>query len=54
MLASLTIASIEPLPGQPRKRFDEETLVELAASIAARGVIRITSYNVCYTKLLRR
>ncbi len=40
MLASLAIAVIDPLPGQPRKRFDEETLVELAASIAARGVIQ--------------
>lgn len=40
MLASLAIASIDPLPGQPRKRFDEEALTELAASIAARGVIQ--------------
>lgn len=40
MLASLAIAVIDPLPGQPRKRFDEETLAELAASIAARGVIQ--------------
>ncbi len=39
-LASLAISSIEPLPGQPRKRFDEEALGELAASIAARGVIQ--------------
>lgn len=39
-LASLPIAMIEPLPGQPRKRFDEAALDELAASIAARGVIQ--------------
>ena len=40
MLASLAVAAIDPLPGQPRKRFDEEALAELAASIAARGVIQ--------------
>lgn len=39
-LALLPIASIDPLPGQPRKRFDEAALEELAASIAARGVIQ--------------
>ncbi|WP_428027945.1 ParB/RepB/Spo0J family partition protein [Altererythrobacter sp.] len=39
-LTSLEIASIEPLPGQPRKRFDEASLNELAASISARGVIQ--------------
>ncbi len=39
-LASLPIASIEPLPGQPRSYFNEEALSELAASIAARGVIQ--------------
>ncbi|MEZ5693350.1 MAG: ParB/RepB/Spo0J family partition protein [Altererythrobacter sp.] len=39
-LASLPVSSIEPLPGQPRRRFDEEALVELAESIAARGVIQ--------------
>ncbi|MEP5937670.1 MAG: ParB/RepB/Spo0J family partition protein [Erythrobacter sp.] len=39
-LASLAIASISPLPGQPRKRFDDSALAELAASIAARGVIQ--------------
>lgn len=39
-LASLAIASIEPLPGQPRKYFDEDALAELSASIAARGVIQ--------------
>lgn len=39
-LTSLAISSVEPLPGQPRKRFDEEALGELAASIAARGVIQ--------------
>lgn len=39
-LANLPIGAIEPLPGQPRRRFDEASLHELAASIAARGVIQ--------------
>ena len=34
------IASIEPHPGQPRRIFQEEALIELAASIQARGVIQ--------------
>lgn len=36
----IAIASIEPLPGNPRKHFDESALDELAASIAKRGVIQ--------------
>ena len=39
-LASLAVAAIEPLPDQPRRHFDEAALDELAASIAARGVIQ--------------
>lgn len=39
-LAILPIADIIPHPGQPRRRFDEAALGELAASIAARGVIQ--------------
>ena len=39
-LKSISIASIEPLPGNPRKHFDEGALDELAASIATRGVIQ--------------
>ena len=39
-LQSLNIAAIEPLLGNPRKRFDESALEELAASIASRGVIQ--------------
>lgn len=39
-LISLAIASIDPLPGQPRTHFDEDALDELAASIASRGVIQ--------------
>ena len=39
-LATLAIADIEPHPDQPRRHFDEAALVELAASIAARGVIQ--------------
>jgi ParB family chromosome partitioning protein len=39
-LRMLAIASIKPLPGNPRKFFDETALDELAASIATRGVIQ--------------
>ncbi|MEX0341682.1 MAG: ParB/RepB/Spo0J family partition protein [Erythrobacter sp.] len=39
-LASIPVADIEPLPGQPRTRFDEEALEALASSIASRGVIQ--------------
>lgn len=39
-LASISVAAIEPLPGQPRRHFAEPALDELAASIAARGVIQ--------------
>lgn len=39
-LALLAVASIVPHPGQPRRQFDEAALDELAASIAARGVIQ--------------
>ncbi|MBX7482249.1 ParB/RepB/Spo0J family partition protein [Qipengyuania qiaonensis] len=39
-LASIPVADIEPLPGQPRTRFDEDALDALASSIAARGVIQ--------------
>lgn len=40
MLRMLAVATIKPLPGNPRKYFDEAALEELAASIAARGVIQ--------------
>lgn len=39
-LRMIALASIRPLPGNPRKFFDESALDELAASIAARGVIQ--------------
>ncbi|MEE4538216.1 MAG: ParB/RepB/Spo0J family partition protein [Erythrobacter sp.] len=39
-LRAIAIASIDPLPGNPRQHFDETALDELAASIAARGVIQ--------------
>ncbi len=39
-LASIPIAQIAPHPDQPRQHFDEDALGELAASIAARGVIQ--------------
>jgi ParB family chromosome partitioning protein len=39
-LRMLALATIKPLPGNPRKHFDESALDELAASIATRGVIQ--------------
>jgi ParB family transcriptional regulator, chromosome partitioning protein len=39
-LAMLAIAAITPHPGQPRRHFADAALDELAASIAARGVIQ--------------
>ena len=39
-LKMLPVARITPLPGNPRKHFDESALDELAASIATRGVIQ--------------
>ncbi len=39
-LRSIDVAAIEPLAGQPRTHFNEQALDELAASIAARGVIQ--------------
>ncbi|TIX49150.1 ParB/RepB/Spo0J family partition protein [Alteraurantiacibacter aquimixticola] len=39
-LAMLAVALIKPHPDQPRRHFDEDALEELAASIAARGVIQ--------------
>ena len=40
LLRMVALADIKPLPGNPRKHFDEAALDELAASIAARGVIQ--------------
>lgn len=39
-LTQLAVADIAPHPDQPRRRFDEAALEELAASIAQRGVIQ--------------
>ena len=39
-LANIPVGAIEPHPDQPRRRFDEGALAELAQSIAARGVIQ--------------
>lgn len=36
----LPVGSLTPHPGQPRRRFDETALDELATSIAARGLIQ--------------
>lgn len=39
-LRMLPVGSLVPHPGQPRRRFDEAALDELATSIAARGLIQ--------------
>ena len=39
-LVRLPVANLKPNPDQPRTQFDESALDELAASIAARGVIQ--------------
>jgi ParB family chromosome partitioning protein len=39
-LQMLSVSSIEPHPGQPRRHFDDDALAELAASIQARGLIQ--------------
>ena len=39
-LRMLPVGSLSPHPDQPRRRFDEAALDELAASIAARGLIQ--------------
>lgn len=39
-LLEVTTASVKPNPNQPREHFDEEALVELAASIAEMGVLQ--------------
>lgn len=39
-LRMLPVGSLTPHPGQPRRRFDEAALDELANSIAARGLIQ--------------
>lgn len=39
-VARLPIAAIRPLPGQPRRHFDEAGIIELAASIRARGLLQ--------------
>jgi ParB family chromosome partitioning protein len=36
----IPVGSIRPLPGQPRRHFDEAAIVELAESIAARGLLQ--------------
>ena len=36
----LPVSSMAPHPGQPRKRFDEDALGELARSISERGIIQ--------------
>jgi ParB family chromosome partitioning protein len=39
-VSEISIADIEPHPGQPRRHFDEAALDELAASIKTRGVLQ--------------
>ncbi len=36
----VAVGQIRPLPGQPRRHFDEAAIVELADSIAARGLLQ--------------
>lgn len=36
----VAVGSIRPLPGQPRRHFDENAIAELADSIAARGLLQ--------------
>jgi ParB family chromosome partitioning protein len=36
----VAVGSIRPLPGQPRRHFDEAAIAELADSIAARGLLQ--------------
>ncbi len=36
----IAVGSIRPLPGQPRRHFDESAIAELADSIAARGLLQ--------------
>ncbi|WP_411340065.1 ParB/RepB/Spo0J family partition protein [Sphingopyxis sp. J-6] len=36
----IAVGSIRPLPGQPRRHFDETAIAELAASIGARGLLQ--------------
>ncbi|KKC26528.1 ParB/RepB/Spo0J family partition protein [Sphingomonas sp. SRS2] len=50
---SMSVGHIEPNPGQPRRHFDDAALDELAASIAARGliqpiVVRPSPYSSAY------
>jgi ParB family transcriptional regulator, chromosome partitioning protein len=40
VLADIPVADVSPNPNQPRVHFDEETLSELAASIAEMGVLQ--------------
>ncbi|MGB3736679.1 MAG: ParB/RepB/Spo0J family partition protein [Ilumatobacter sp.] len=39
-LREISTAAVKPNPNQPRQHFDEESLVELAASIAEMGVLQ--------------
>src|SRR3546814_2119793 len=36
----IAVGAIRPLPGQPRRHFDEGAIAELAESIAARGLLQ--------------
>jgi len=48
---TIAISSITPNPEQPRRHFDEDALADLAASIAARGLIQpivVRPYNHGY------
>jgi ParB family chromosome partitioning protein len=40
VLAEIAVEAVSPNPNQPRMHFDEESLVELAASIAEMGILQ--------------
>jgi len=39
-LKTVDVVAIDPMPGQPRTRFDEKELLELSASIKEKGVLQ--------------
>ena len=50
---SLPLAQVEPGLKQPRKRFDEETLADLADSIRTHGIIQPLLCGGCPPAIIR-
>ena len=50
-LRQLPIELISPNPNQPRRRFDQDSLQALAASLGERGVLQPVLVPVSYTHL---